>query len=428
MTMKEFAKHLVSRAKKSPPYVKWLLEQTSGIVRTRGVKAGLNYLWTITFSIEDGVGLLYPLWSKKPSLLRYPGRIEVEVTTKCFLKCLKCEQVYWNEPQKSLTAGQMEKILDEFPKLKAISLSGIGHNYQNPEYERILKLCCDRSLYVQFFDTFLLVNQQRARNLVDWGVTKIWMSLDGVDEKTVDIQQKGSSFKKVVANAKYLCQYKQEKKARFPELGFTVVVTKYNIDRLPEFLDIFDDIVGDSQRMIMVQFIRLIGFEENKYLMPDASLLKHAKAAVLKHASKFKRERFRMNFTHFKYNVEDNKEPIECCASWAVPFITVDGVIYPCCGLTEGNQRRYIDQAAFGNIFKGQFRKIWNGDGYTDLKTKISKGESPDICRLYRPCTSFKTGPALRQKPVSLAPQKAAAGANTAAAAQSVLVRENHEA
>lgn len=397
--MKEFASHIVSRARKSKPYVKWLTEQTAEVVKKRGLRAGLNYLWTITFSIEDGVGLLYPLWSRKPWLVRYPGRIEVEVTTKCSLKCLKCEQVYWNEPQKSLTSGQVEKILDEFPRLKAISLSGIGHNYQNPEYEKILKLCCDRSLYVQFFDTFLLLSPTRAKNLVDWGVTKVWMSIDGVDEKTVAIQQKGSNFNRVVSNAKFLSKYKLEKKSRFPELGFTVVVTKYNIDRLPEFLDLFDSIVGESQRMIMVQFIRLIGFEENRYLMPDASLLKSAKAAVLERASKFRRERFRMNFTHFKYNVEDNKEPIECCASWAVPFITVDGVVYPCCGLTEGNQRKHIDKAAFGNVFDAPFRQIWNNDGYRDLKTKISQGLSPDICRLYRPCTSFKTGPALKEKP-----------------------------
>lgn len=395
----ELARHIVSRASKARPYVRWLFEQTSGIVRQRGLKAGINYLWTIIFSIEDGVGLLYPLWAKKPGFLRYPGRIEVEVTTKCFLKCLKCEQVYWNEPQKSLSMAQVEQVLNEFPKLKAISLSGIGHNYQNPEYEKILKLCCDRKLYVQFFDTFLLINQQRARNLVDWGVTKVWMSLDGVDELTVALQQQGSSFKKVVENARNLSQYKLEKKSRFPELGFTVVVTKYNIDRLPEFLALFDEIIGASQRMVMVQFIRLIGFEENSYLMPDAALLKDAKAAVLERASKFPRERFRINFTHFKYNIEDNKEPVECCASWAVPFITVDGVVYPCCGLTEGNQRKYIDKAAFGNIFKTHFRDIWNGDGYRDLKSRISRGEVPDICRMYRPCTSFKTGPALRQKP-----------------------------
>ena len=427
--MKELAKHIVSRARKSKPYVKWLAEQTAGIVRQRGLKAGLNYLWTITFSIEDGVGLLYPLWSKKPWLVRYPGRIEIEVTTKCFLKCLKCEQVYWNEPQKSLSAAQVEKVLDEFPRLKAISLSGIGHNYQNPEYEKILKLCCDRSLYVQFFDTFLLLSPSKAKNLVDWGVTKVWMSIDGVDEKTVSVQQQGSSFRKVVNNAKFLSRYKLEKKARFPELGFTVVVTKYNIDRLPEFLDLFDEIVGESQRMIMVQFIRLIGFEENKYLMPDASLLKDAKGAVLERATKFRRERFRMNFTHFKYNIEDNKEPVGCCASWAVPFITVDGVVYPCCGLTEGNQRKFIDKAAFGNIFTAPFRKIWNGEGYKDLKTKISKNEPPDICRLYRPCTSFKTGPALMQKPIdAVSKNDAAAQSGERAYGGQAIANEAHEA
>ena len=381
--------------------MRWLWEQTSALVRQRGLREALNYLWTIVFSIEDGVGLLYPLWSKYPALMRWPGRIELEVTTKCFLSCLKCEQTFWNEPQKSLNVKQVEYVLNNFPKLKAISLSGIGHNYQNPDYEKILKLCCDRGLYVQFFDTFLLINEERAKNLVDWGVTKIWMSLDGVDEETVALQQRGSSFNKVVKNAKRLVDYKMEKKGRFPELGFTVVVTKINISKLPKFLALFDAIIRDSQRMIMVQFIRLIGFEENRFLMPDASQLADARAAVIKNAGNFERERFRLNFTHFKYNLEDNKAPIECCASWAVPFITVDGTVYPCCGLTEGNQRRLIDRSAFGNIFNNSFRDIWKGEGYRDLRYKISKGQSPDICRLYRPCTSFRTGPALYERPVN---------------------------
>ncbi len=399
--MIEFVRHLYSRAKKARPYMRWLREQTAAAIRQGGLRAGYNYLWTIAFSIEDGVGLLYPVWSRHPSLLRYPGRLELEVTTKCSLRCLKCEQSYWDEPQKSLTVEQVREVLDNFPGLKAVSLSGIGHNYQNPDYEEILKLCADRKLYVQFFDTFLLINEERARNLVDWGITKLWMSIDGVDKETVGLQQRGSDFDKVAKNAKRLVDYKLKRKSRFPELGFTVVVTKINIGRLPEFLDLFDSIVRDSQRMIMVQFIRLIGFEENSFLMPEASGLSAARAAVIGHAADFRRERFRLNFTHFKYRIEDNKEPIECCASWAVPFITVDGTVYPCCGLTEGNQRKWIDPHAFGNIFERPFREIWLGEGYRDLKRKISIGQSPDICRLYRPCTSFNTGPALNHKPVN---------------------------
>ncbi|UCG66178.1 MAG: SPASM domain-containing protein [Deltaproteobacteria bacterium] len=81
-----------------------------------------------------------------------------------------------------------------------------------------------------------------------------------------------------------------------------------------------------------------------------------------------------------------------------VPFILVDGTVYQCCGLTEGNQRRLVAPHTLGNVFDKPFNEIWKSREYNELRKMINKNQVPDICHLYRECTMYDAGPPLKMR------------------------------
>jgi len=382
---------IARKVRKATPHLSWAVRHTAHVFRRRGFARGWNYLRTLLRTAEDGAGLDWPIYGALPvHWVPYPHRIEVEVTTKCSLKCVKCEQTYWHEQQRDMTYEQFVHILNQFPNLSTISMSGIGHNFQNPNFMRMLEYACSQNLFVQFFDTFLLLTEERARRIVELGVSKINMSVDGATKKVYEKSQVGSNFDRVVANAQRLAQIKKEMGTLQPDMAFTVVVSKTNQHQLPQFLDLVASIVGDSQRFVLIEFIRLIPFKENRHLLPDFRQLRKAREDVLRHKTEIKVPfKFRLAFNHF--HEELDKRPVSCCLEWIVPFITVHGTVYPCCALTEGNQRSKIEPYCMGNIFETSFRRIWNGPRYRKLKEMLRNNEVPPVCNMFNECNAFAT-------------------------------------
>jgi MoaA/NifB/PqqE/SkfB family radical SAM enzyme len=208
------------------------------------------------------------------------------------------------------------------------------------------------------------------------------MSIDGATPEVMEKLQRGSNFAKVVGNAKKLMAEKKRRKSRFPELGFTVVVTKENVHQMPDLIKLFEELVKDVQSVVFVQFIKLIGFKENQYLMPDYDSLEKYRQLAIETAER-SRIKFRLNFVQFDCVGEEDKLPINCCVAWIVP-----------------NTRQWVDPYALGNVYQTDFRQIWNSDKFVRFKEMLNNNEVPPLCHLYRSCAAYKTGAPLKELPV----------------------------
>ena len=95
------------------------------IVKSRGIKGLYNFIFVKLFARGERVGLqlLDPVEMNFPQLTPYPYMIEVEITTRCHLRCTICEHTYWTSEEykkQDLSFEQFKYILDQFPKLKYI--------------------------------------------------------------------------------------------------------------------------------------------------------------------------------------------------------------------------------------------------------------------------------------------------------------------
>jgi len=394
LNIKQIVDFLKIRIKSiNAPLLSYLMNQAGFYIKLGKFKSAYNYLWVLATTQEDGAGIFEPIYRMNPDWAPYPGRIELEVSNKCCLRCPKCEHTYWKEKPRNMSLKEVKHILKQFPTLKAVSLTGIGHGFENPEYLKIIKYIKDKEIFTQFYDPFLLINEKLAREIVKLSVDKVIMSIDAATPETYKKLQAGSDFDTVVRNVTRMIEFKNEMNSLFPDMCFQFIVQKPNVEEMPKFIELVDEITKDDpSRFRTVQFIRLIPFKENRYLEPKISTQIYKK--TVKKAKEL--GRFRLTFC----NIPDTakKNPISECTSWRVPFITVEGDYYPCCSLTEQNVRYLVRKQVRWNLFKDDFRDIWYSKEFRKFIWTIKNGGIPPICNTYIDCAIFETFGPLKSK------------------------------
>jgi len=335
--------------------------------KERGFKEAYNFaFYRYFFSVHNHfvAGLIN-------RLAPYPPYIEVEISTYCNLKCLMCEHTYWKHPSKNMTYEQFLHIMNSFPKLKWIDITGIGEGFMNKDYLKMIEYIKSKHIYLELYDPFFFWDREMSYKMVTLGLNHIQPSFDAATEKTYNLIRKGSDFNRVVKNLRDLFIVKKELNKKLPEVSFHYIVSKQNIDEMLLYLELVKDIANGDR--ISVTFTKVLcGFEEIKEQVVDIpdSLMNDAVKKGVDLGIKVKWNR----------NVHQSNRPDYSHTLWTMPFIFVTGDVIPCCGGNERNQRDFQIENSLGNIFKEDFRKIWKNEKYTLLRKTLRENKIPIQC------------------------------------------------
>ena len=214
----------------------------------KGFRATYNF--TIA-RVYWATGVLQNLLLKRlaPIIQPYPCLIEVEPTTRCNLKCRMCEHTYWREPQRDMSFKEFNKIIDQFPHLKWIGLTGIGSSFLNKDFMKMLQYVKSKKIYVEIYDTFFLINREKAKELINLGIDRILPSIDAATKETYEKIRVGSDFETVVRNLKNLIEIKKERNLIFPELSFHYIISKLNMHEVVKFIDFVHSIDPTAKKI-----------------------------------------------------------------------------------------------------------------------------------------------------------------------------------
>jgi MoaA/NifB/PqqE/SkfB family radical SAM enzyme len=269
---------------------------------------------------------------------------------------------------------EFRRVIDQFPKLKWMGLTGIGSSFINKDFLAMLRYAKKRSIFLEFFDTFDLIDARTADELITIGVDKIWVSMEAATKQTYESVRVGARFEKTLANVRYLLDAKKRMKSPLPELWFHYIMNSMNTAEMPQFVDLVKDIVGDNPTCYttLIYFTSLLHFKEVETLIPV--LTPEIQREV---AQRARRYNIRLNWNE---NVESNK-PICDCTKWVEPFVLATGHVQPCCAINMANDREFQKQHSWGNLFHEHFRDVWNSDKVRLFKKQIHAGERPVVCK-----------------------------------------------
>ena len=341
--------------------------------KEKGLPWLFNLMWFQTIYCSRDKKILDYLFKKKP----YPEFCEIEVTTRCDMRCKLCEHTYWKVPPKDMTFEEFKKIVDEFPTLKWAGMTGIGQSMLNKDYLKMMKYLKDRNVFIENFDNFKHITPEVGKEMIDMGLDKLYVSLDAAKESTFNLMQVGADWDSVMANIKAFDAYKKEKHLHYPELWFHFIMTKENIDEMEDYLQMIHDLGVEVET---VQFTKMLhNFKEVKDT--HVEITNEKIESVLKKALELGiRASFNMNTAS-----SEEKTPIKFCSVWTQPFIFADGTVIPCCSLNEQNDRPWQMKTQMGNVLKDGMRKVWGNFG--KMADELNKGNIPEVCTrcvLYR--------------------------------------------
>ena len=324
------------------------------------------------------------MWSKQntplPTLLNllhpYPTGIEMEITTKCGLKCIMCEHTYWKEPARDMTFEQFTSIIDQFPNLRWIGLTGIGEGSLHKDWNRMLWYLDQKDIQIEFFDTLNFVDEEDLKVWTDLGIWLLWLSIDATTKSMYEKVRVGGDYWKVIRNAQKLFELKDKRTT----IWFHYIVNKHNIDEMLQFVDLVDNLRQGWDTTI--QFTRILhGFKEIEDLYVE--LPKELRQEV--------EERGKGKGIGVVWNadVPEKKPSMKKCLEFFEPFIFASGHVIPCCAGNEANRRDFQKDTALGNIHETPFKEIWNGERYVQLRRMLREGKIPPPCVK---CPIYKRG------------------------------------
>lgn len=356
---------------------KYHLKRIFTMLRYRGSSYTFNYVLNLALYNSNIISekILYPLF---PQSVFYPRAIEIETTTQCNLRCVMCEHTYWKERTQKINYKQFKYVLDQFPKLTWIGMTGIGTSFLNPDYIKFVRLVKSRKIYLELYDHFNIFGSEIAKEVIKAGVDRVIISLDGATKKTYEKIRVNGNFDKVIQNIEGFYALKKKMKAYYPEITYHFIISKDNLGEILDYIDLVHRLSQGENTSIYFTSI-LHPFAEIKQIVVQVP-----ESIVRKAELKAKELGIKIAWNR---NVPKEKESIEKCNEWTMPYIFVDGTVVPCCAGLEANTREYQKKTGMGNIYKTPFKEIWKSPQYQALRQMIHDGKTPAACKH---CTIYK--------------------------------------
>lgn len=369
----------------------WRHRRTLRYLWDRDRKSFWNHVFTTYFirGEDCGKGVLDPLW-KITGRAPFLWDLEMEITTRCSLKCIHCEHTYWGDKSylnRDLKYSDFKKVIDGIPNLHWINLTGEGMSNLNPQFMKMLRYCKQKGIYVDFSHDFVHMTDDDAQKLIHWGVDRIYWSFDGVTKETYEKIRVGADFYKVCENIQKLLFWKEKLGSPLPELCFRYCFFKENVQEvaaIPVFLHSLTPDVGLYGDEPSINIVALLEFNETKDW------------AVEVHPDVVENTNFRsklLGFTNYWSHIthiENNKPPLDYCTFWSEPYIMITGHVVPCCAVLMSNKRAELERLSFGNINNDSLRSIWDSKYYRAFRKMVvnPNAKVPEVCL---GCRAFNT-------------------------------------
>lgn len=297
---------------------------------------------------------------KKQVIWGLPCFYSIEPTNACNLACSEC-------PTGNKTSKREKKSIDVSRYIYVIkiikkyclhlNLFFQGEPFLHESIIELIKIGHKANIFTCISTNGHFLSEENAVNVINSGLDKIIISLDGIDYQSYKKYRINGNFDLVVDGIKTLSENKKKFKRSHPIIEVQCLILSSTENKMPEFKQFAQNLGADIVTFKTAQFYDL---KNRTGLMP-----------------KSKPARYIKNETG-EFVINRKLKPY-CYRLWTNPVITASGDFLPCC---------FDKYSTFvqGNIFSENIHQIWNSKSYKNFRKKVMMNrESIDICRN---CTS----------------------------------------
>ena len=277
-------------------------------------------------------------YEARASILKgMPSSLIVEPGAICHLRCPFCPQTYndFDLSREFIKLGDFKKIVDYFnDSLQHINLFNWGEPFLNESIIEMIEYAADHQIETDIHSTLDSLTAKLIERLPGSGLTRLTVSLDGASEETYQIYRKRGSFQRSYSHLKALVEKQKETGNKHFQIVWKFLVFRHNQHEMKKAQEMADELG------VRIHF------------------------AYAEASGDYVSTLEEYNGTNFnkKFSREYNSQ---CMQAWKGPVVHSNGDILPCCQIYH---KKYV----LGNIFRQDFKSIWNNETYQKTRQVAS--------------------------------------------------------
>ena len=171
-------------------------------------------------------------WDQYPkefTLRRMPLHLDIEASSRCNLRCTFCDKLPLLKPGQlgNLDFDLFKHIIDQFDgeqKLWGLKLSYRGEPLINPQLPDMVKYAKEHGVLDVYFNTnAMFLDEEKCRSLIEAGLDRISISIDGTEKSEYEKVRIGADFDKLIENLEKLIRLKGEYGVTYPKIRIQTV-------------------------------------------------------------------------------------------------------------------------------------------------------------------------------------------------------------
>ncbi len=320
----------------------------------------------VRWLLRQGVHFLRILLSARAGkALTAPISVTILVTYRCNQRCVMCDfpQRAKSDPPE-MTTEELEKLIAEIAELGAggISFYG-GEPLLRKDLASLVAHAHNLGLVTHVATNGLLLNRERAGELIAAGIDLVSISLDSAEETIHDRQRRTpGAFRKALAGIEHLLS-ERERLSSPCRLAIAATLTPLNINEVEALVKLARELGVDSFSVFEAQELNTIAGlfdrESQARLIEANNILRRMKQldpGLIDNSNAY------LELSRRIFSGENTC--LKCFAPYTDLFIDPYGVVFPC------NYFLGINQAA-GKIQTGGLKEFWYSNGYRETRNRL---------------------------------------------------------
>lgn len=299
----------------------------------------------------------YSRATNKAVIKGMPLSISFEPTTHCNLRCPECPSGLrsFTRPTGMLQQEVFHKVIDELQDTLLYLLFYFqGEPYLHPQFLDLVQYAQQRGIYTATSTNAHYLSDERARQTVESGLSRLIISLDGTTQEVYEQYRVGGKLEKVLEGTRRLLHWRKVLKSRTPYVVFQFLVVRPNEHQLEDARQLAKQLGVDD---VWFKTAQIYDYEQGSPLIP-----------TLDRYSRYREE------SDGRWSIK-NQLLDHCWKMWHSCVLTWDGKVVPCCFDKDAHHR-------LGDTQQNTFKEVWQSPDYQAFRSLILQGRDQiDMCR-----------------------------------------------
>lgn len=273
----------------------------------------------------------------------FPAQIDIETSNLCNLRCQFCPLTKQTRKMGLMSFELACKAIDEITRygLERMCLGGFGEPLLNKDFFEISRYAAATGKIKQLYISThgLLMDNRANEELLDCGLDKIIVSIDGATPKTYERMRLGGNYNEVVSNVLEFIKIRRQYQKLKPILAVQIIRMQDTISEVNDFVNFWQDKIAAQDEINIKEYFTWAGKVSD-------------------------------NSVSNGYRIEVK---VPCLIYlWSNLIIQWNGDISACCYDANGD-------LVLGNIETDSIYDIWHSNKYKELRMKHLRGQIENI-------------------------------------------------